>query len=155
MQKITPFIWYENKAEEAVNFYVSIFKNAKIKALTRYPEGSPGEVGSVMTISFELEGQEFVAINGWPQFKLNEAISFVINCKSQEEIDLFWEKLSEGGEKRQCGWLKDKFGLSWQIVPENMGEIMEGAGPEKSKDVMAALLKMEKIDISALKEAGQ
>src|SRR4051812_32114388 len=128
-QKITPFIWFNNEAEDAVNFYTSIFKNAKVISMSRYGEGGPGPKGSVMTALFELEGQRFIALNGGPQFKLTEAISFVVNCEDQEEIDWFWEKLSEGGQKVQCGWLKDKFGLSWQVVPVMLGQLMSGNQP--------------------------
>ena len=157
MQKITPFLWFDDKAEEAVNFYTSIFKNSKIGNMTRYSEeaakASGRQKGSVMTAPFQLEGQEFIALNGGPHFKFTEAISLVVNCETQVEIDEFWEKLSAGGEKSRCGWLKDKFGLSWQIVPTVLGELMKD--PEKSKKVMEALLKMDKLDIKTLKQASE
>jgi predicted 3-demethylubiquinone-9 3-methyltransferase (glyoxalase superfamily) len=157
MQTITPFLWFDDKAEEAVKFYVSIFKNSKIGRITRYGEegaevsGRPK--GTVMTITFQLEGQAFTALNGGPHFKFTEAISFLVNCKTQEEVDELWEKLSEGGEKGQCGWLKDKYGLSWQIVPTVLGEMLQDKDPEKSKRVMHAMLQMHKIDIKRLKQA--
>ncbi len=157
MQKITPFLWFDDKAEEAVNFYVSILKNSKIGSITRYGEegaevsGRPK--GTVMTVTFQLEGQEFMALNGGPHFKFTEAISFLVNCKTQEEVDELWEKLSKGGEKGQCGWLKDKYGLSWQIVPTVLGEMLNDKDAEKSKRVMHALLQMHKIDIKRLKQA--
>jgi predicted 3-demethylubiquinone-9 3-methyltransferase (glyoxalase superfamily) len=153
MQKITPFLWFDDNAEEAVNFYASIFKNSKVGSITRYGEAGPGPKGTVMVVEFQLEGQEFIALNGGPHFKFTEAISFVVNCKTQEEVDEFWEKLSEGGEKSQCGWLKDKYGLSWQIVPTILGELMQDKVPEKSKRVMEAMLKMKKLDIKTLREA--
>ena len=153
MQKITPFLWFDNNAEEAMNFYVSIFKNAKVLTVSRYGEAGPGPAGTVMTAEFELEGQDFVALNGGPRFKFTEAISFVVNCESQEEVDMFWEKLSEGGEKSRCGWLKDKFGLWWQVVPTILAELMSDPDPEKSKRVMQAMLQMDKIEIEPLKRA--
>jgi predicted 3-demethylubiquinone-9 3-methyltransferase (glyoxalase superfamily) len=153
MQKITPFLWFDGKAEEAMNFYTSIFRNSKIGSVTRYGEGSPGPKGTVMTGRFELEGQEFMALNGGPQFKFTEAISFFVNCESQEEVDELWERLSQDGEKGQCGWLKDKYGVSWQIVPTVLGKLMGGKDPEKSKRVMQAMLRMQKIDIKALQQA--
>src|SRR5215510_10968491 len=153
MQKISPFLWYNDNAEEAVNFYVSIFKNAKILAVARYGDSGPGPKGSVMTINFQIEGQEFIALNGGPHFMFNEAISFSVDCEAQEEIDELWEKLSEGGQKSQCGWLKDKFGLSWQVNPGILGEMLSDKDPEKSKRVMEAMLQMDKIDIKALKQA--
>jgi predicted 3-demethylubiquinone-9 3-methyltransferase (glyoxalase superfamily) len=157
MQKITPFLWFNDNAEEAVNFYVSIFKDSKIGAITRYDEGSAAASGrprgSVMTISFQLEGQEFVALNGGPHFKFTEAVSFVVNCKTQEEVDEFWSKLSAGGEEVQCGWLKDKYGLSWQITPTVLPEMLKDKDPEKAKRVMKAMLQMKKIDIPTLKRA--
>jgi predicted 3-demethylubiquinone-9 3-methyltransferase (glyoxalase superfamily) len=157
MQKITPNLWFDDKAEEAVNFYVSIFRNSKIGSITRYGEegakaaGRPK--GTVMTVTFQLEGQDFMALNGGPIFKFTEAISFIVNCRTQEEVDELWEKLSEGGEKGPCGWLKDKYGLSWQIVPIILGEMMQDNDAKKSERVMEALLKMKKIDIEALKKA--
>jgi predicted 3-demethylubiquinone-9 3-methyltransferase (glyoxalase superfamily) len=153
MQKITPFLWFDNNAEEAVKFYVSIFKNSKIGKIARYGEAGPGPKGTVMTVSFELAGQEFVALNAGPQFKFTEAISFVVNCQSQKEVDDFWEKLSEGGEKVQCGWLKDKFGLSWQVVPTVLAKMVSDPDRKKSQRVMKAMLQMKKIDIARLKQA--
>lgn len=153
MQKITPFLWYDDKAEEAMNFYVSIFKNSKVLRVTRYGEAGPGPKGTVMTAEFQLEGQEFVALNGGPHFKFDEAISFVVNCETQEEVDYFWQKLSEGGAESQCGWLKDKYGLSWQVVPTILAELLLDKDPEKSERVMKAMLQMKKIDIKALKQA--
>src|SRR6185503_20214546 len=144
MQRITPFLWFDNNAEEAMNFYVSIFKNSKIKKVTRYGEAGPGPTGTVMTAEFELDGQEFVGLNGGPRFKFTEAVSFVVNCETQEEVGHYWERLSEGGEKSRCGWLKDKFGLSWQVVPAILGKLMADKDPEKSKRVMEAMLKMDK-----------
>jgi len=159
MQKITPFLWFDDKAEEAVKFYVSIFKNSKIGSITRYGEeaaevsGRPK--GTVMTVTFQLEGQEFMALNGGPHFKFTEAISFLVNCKTQEEVDELWEKLSAGGEQGQCGWLKDKYGLSWQIVPTVLGKMLNDKDPKKSKRVMHALLQMRKLDIKRLQQAYQ
>src|SRR5712692_9053384 len=153
MQKITPFLWFDGKAEEAMNFYISIFRNSKIGSVTRYGEAGPGPKGMVMTATFQLDGQEFMALNGGPQFKFTEAISFLVNCETQEEVDELWVKLSEGGEKGRCGWLKDKYGLSWQIVPTVLGEILKDKDPEKSKRVMEAMLQMDKIDIKSLKQA--
>jgi predicted 3-demethylubiquinone-9 3-methyltransferase (glyoxalase superfamily) len=148
-------LWFDGKAEEAMNFYVSIFKNAKIVGVTRYGEAGPGPKGTVMTAKFELNGQEFVALNGGPQFTFTEAISFVVNCATQQEVDEFWEKLSEGGEKSRCGWLKDKYGLSWQVVPTVLVEMLQDKDAEKSKRVMQAMLQMDKLDIKALKQAYQ
>ncbi|MBI3934688.1 MAG: VOC family protein [Acidobacteria bacterium] len=157
MQKITPFLWFDDNAEEAANFYTSIFKNSKIGRVTRYDEAgaaaSGRPKGSAMTVPFQLEGQEFVALNGGPHFKFTDAISFIVNCETQEEVDYFWKKLTEGGQEVQCGWLKDKFGLSWQIVPRILGELLQGKDPEKSKRVMKAMLQMTKIDIAKLKQA--
>ena len=153
MQKITPFLWFDNNAEEAMNFYTSIFKNSKVLTVSRYPEGSPGPAGTVMTAEFELEGQEFVLLNGGPRFQFTEAISFVVNCETQEEVDYFWERLSEGGQKSRCGWLKDKFGLWWQVVPVILAELMDDPDPEKSKRVMQSMLTMDKIEIEPLKRA--
>jgi len=151
-QKITPFLWFDNNAEEAMNFYTSIFRNSRIVSVSRYGDES-GQVGTVMTATFALNGQEFMALNGGPHFKFTEAISFFVNCETQEEVDELWEKLSEGGEKGQCGWLKDKFGVSWQIVPNALGELLGDKDPEKSKRVMEAMLQMHKIDIGKLKQA--
>jgi len=153
MQKITPFLWFDNQAEEAMNFYVSVFKNSKRGRISRYGEAGPGPKGTVMVATFQLEGQEFIALNGGPHFKFTEAISLVVNCETQDEVDAFWEKLSEGGSKGQCGWLKDKYGLSWQIVPTALGQLMSDPDPEKSKRVMQAMLQMTKIDIKKLKQA--
>ena len=159
MKKIIPCLWFDNQAEDAVKFYVSIFKNSKIGSVTRYgeagAEASGRPKGTVMTIIFQIEGQEFMALNGGPVFKFNEAISFVVNCKTQEEVDRLWEKLSEGGDEKaqQCGWLKDKYGVSWQIVPVVLGEMLQDKDPKKSENVMKALLQMKKIDIKGLKQA--
>lgn len=153
MQKITPFLWFDGKAEEAVTFYTSIFKNSKIISITRYGDEIPGMKGKVLTEVFQLDGQDFMAIDGGPQFKFTEAISFYVDCKTQEEVDGLWERLSEGGEKGQCGWLKDKYGLSWQIVPAALGEMMWDKDPDKAKRVVEAMLKMSKIDIKILKQA--
>lgn len=155
MQKITPFLWFDNNAEEALNFYTTIFKNSKIKKVTRYGDAGPGPKGQVMTAEFQLQGQEFVALNGGPQFKFTEAISFVVNCKTQDEVDEYWEKLSEGGEKSRCGWLKDKFGLSWQVVPTALAKLLKDSDAEKSKKVMEAMMKMDKLDIKTLKQAAK
>src|SRR2546426_1659601 len=153
MQKITPFLWFDGKAEEAMNFYTSIFKNSKIKSVTRYGEAGPGPKGTVMTGTFQLEGQDFMALNGGPHFTFSPAISFFVNCQTQQEVDELWEKLSERGEKGRCGWLKDKYGLSWQIVPSALGEMLRDEDAEKSKRVMKAMLQMDKIDIKTLKQA--
>ena len=156
-QTITPCLWFDNQAEEAAKFYVSIFKNSKIGSGARYGEegakisGRPK--GTVMTVTFKLDGQEFMALNGGPIFKFTEAISFMVNCKTQEEVDRLWGKLSEGGEEGPCGWLKDKFGLSWQIVPTVLGEMLQDKDPKKSERVMKALLQMKKLDIKTLKQA--
>ena len=152
MGKITPFLWFDGNAEEAVNFYVSVFENAKFLNVSRYAEDSPGPVGSVMTVHFELEGQEFIALNGGPQFTFTPAISFSIDCKTQEEVDTFWERLSEGGHPGQCGWLQDKYGLSWQVVPSLLPELLQDDDDEKSDAVMQAMLKMTKLDIKTLQE---
>jgi predicted 3-demethylubiquinone-9 3-methyltransferase (glyoxalase superfamily) len=153
MQNITPFLWFDNNAEEAVNFYISVFKDSKVLSVTRYGEAGPGPAGTVLTVAFQLEGQEFVALNGGPQFKFTEAISLSVNCETQEAIDKMWEKLSEGGEESQCGWLKDKYGLSWQVSPSILPEMLQDKDPEKAKRVMEAMLKMVKIDIATLKQA--
>ncbi|HLN99992.1 MAG TPA: VOC family protein [Pyrinomonadaceae bacterium] len=153
MQKITPFLWFDNQAEEAVNFYVSLFKNSKVLSCSRYGEAGPGPKGTVMVCKFQLEGQEFLALNGGPHFKFTEAVSFVVNCETQPEIDALWQKLSEGGEEGQCGWLKDKYGLSWQVVPPVLEQLMKDKDPQKSKRVMEAMLKMKKIEIAALRRA--
>ena len=153
MQKITPFLWFDGKAEEAAKFYASIFKNSKLGQIRRYGEAGPGPKGSVLTASFEIEGQEFVALNGGPQFTFSPAISFIVNCETQEEVDELWEKLSAGGKKNRCGWLQDKFGISWQIIPTALGQLMGDSDPEKSSRVMNAMLQMEKIDIKGLRRA--
>ena len=160
IQKITPFLWFDNQAEEAVSFYTSIFKNSRIVSIARYGEegaevsGRPK--GTVMTVAFRLDGQEFVALNGGPIFKFTEAISFVVNCESQDEVDHYWEKLSGGGDPKaqQCGWLKDKYGLSWQIVPTVLITLLNDPDPERSRRVMKAMLQMKKIDIETLKQAA-
>ncbi len=154
MQKIKPFLWFNDNAEEAVAFYLSVFKNAKAGAVTHYGKAGPGKPGSVMTAAFTLEGLEFVALNGGPHFKFNESISFVVNCKDQAEIDEMWEKLSAEGGEVQCGWVKDKFGLSWQVVPANIAELLQGKDAEGGKRAMQAMLQMKKLDIAALKQAG-
>lgn len=153
MQKITPYLWFEDQAEEAVNFYTSIFKNSKVLNVSRYGEAGPGPAGSVMTATFELDGQEFMALNGGPQYKFTEAISFLVNCKTQKEVDELWEKLSDGGEEGPCGWLKDKFGVSWQIIPTALGEMLSDPNPSKAQRVMEAMLKMKKIEIPVLQQA--
>jgi predicted 3-demethylubiquinone-9 3-methyltransferase (glyoxalase superfamily) len=153
MSKITPFLWFDDKAEEAMNFYTSIFKNSKPGRISRYGEGAPGPKGKVMSVTFQLEGQEFMALNGGPHFSFTPAISLFVDCKTQEEVDELWEKLSAGGKKERCGWLKDKYGLSWQIIPSALGEMMQDKDPAKSKRVMQAMLQMEKIDISGLRKA--
>ncbi len=157
MQKITPCLWFDDQAEDAMKFYMSIFKNAKAGRLTRYGEAgakvSGRPKGSVMTATFEIEGQEFMALNGGPHFKLSEAISLIVNCGSQQEIDEFWEKLSAGGEKGVCGWLKDKYGLSWQIVPTVLAKMMQDTDSEKANRVMQTILDMTKIDITRLEQA--
>ncbi|MGH6816008.1 MAG: VOC family protein [Hyphomicrobiaceae bacterium] len=152
-QKIVPFLWFDGNAEEAVNFYVSTFKNSKILTVMRYGEAGPGPKGSVMSATFQLEGQEFIALNGGPQFKFTEAISLFVTCETQEEVDGLWKKLSAGGQTQQCGWLKDKFGLSWQIIPSALGEMLQDKDAEKSKRVMQAMLQMDKIDIKRLRQA--
>jgi predicted 3-demethylubiquinone-9 3-methyltransferase (glyoxalase superfamily) len=157
MQKITPFLWFDDQSEEAVKFYTSIFKNSRVGKISRY--GKAGEqasgrpAGSVMTVEFQLDGQEFVALNGGPHFKFTEAVSFVVNCRTQAELDRIWKKLSAGGKEVQCGWLKDKYGLSWQIVPAVLGELLSGKDAAKSQRVMQAVLKMVKLDIKKLKQA--
>jgi predicted 3-demethylubiquinone-9 3-methyltransferase (glyoxalase superfamily) len=153
IQKITPFLWFDHQAEEAAAFYASIFPNSKVVKVSRYGEAGPGPAGSAMTVEFQLEGQSFVALNGGPHFKFTEAISFVVNCQTQDEVDSYWEKLSAGGAQVQCGWLKDKFGLSWQIVPIALVELLSNPDPEKSRRVMKAMLTMKKLDIRALKQA--
>ena len=158
MQKFTPFLWFDDQAEEAVKFYTSIFKDSKVGRVLRYDENTAkaagGPVGSVLTIEFEIEGQKFVALNGGPQFKFNESVSFVVNCETQEEVDCFWDELTaDGGEESQCGWLKDKFGLSWQVTPTVLIYMLHDKDPEKAERVMKAMLQMQKIEISKLKAA--
>ena len=153
MQKISPCLWFDDQAEEAMHFYLSVFKNSKAGNVTRYGDAGPGPKGSVMTAAFELEGQQFTALNGGPHFNFTEAISFVVSCKTQEEVDELWDKLSEGGQTQQCGWLKDKFGLSWQIIPVALIELMSDPDPQRSRRVMEAMLQMTKIDIAKLRQA--
>ena len=153
MKKITPFLWFNNNAEEAMNFYVSIFKNSKVVRVTRYGDGGPGPKGTVMSATFQLDGEEFFALNGGPMFSFTPAISFFVNCQTQEEVDDLWEKLSEGGKKERCGWLKDQFGLSWQIIPSDLGRMLGDKDPEKARRVMTAMLLMDKIDIELLQQA--
>jgi predicted 3-demethylubiquinone-9 3-methyltransferase (glyoxalase superfamily) len=154
MQKIVTYLWFDDNAEEAMKFYTSVFKNSKILSTTRYGDAGPGKPGTVMAGTFQIEGQEFNVLNGGPHFKFNEAISLFVNCETQEEVDDLWEKLTaDGGQESQCGWLKDKFGLSWQIIPRQLGEMLGDKDPEKAKRAMEAMLKMKKIDIKALQEA--
>jgi predicted 3-demethylubiquinone-9 3-methyltransferase (glyoxalase superfamily) len=153
MEKITPCLWFDTQGEEAAKFYTSVFKNSKILDVARYGEAGPRPEGTVMTVTFELDGQEFIALNGGPEFKFNEAISFQVNCATQEEVDEFWNALSEGGEEGPCGWLKDKYGVSWQIIPTVLSELISDPDPEKSQSVMKAMLAMGKIDIEALQKA--
>ena len=153
MQKITPFLWFDHQAEEAANFYVSVFRGSRIPNVARYGDAGPGPKGSVMTIEFELAGQRFVALNGDPQFTFSPAISFVVNCETQEEVDALWEKLSAGGEEQRCGWLEDRYGVSWQIVPTILPRLLTDKDPEKAQRVMKAMLAMDKIDISVLERA--
>jgi predicted 3-demethylubiquinone-9 3-methyltransferase (glyoxalase superfamily) len=155
VQKITPFLWFDNQAEEAVNFYVSLFKNSKINTTKRYGDAGPGPKGSVMIVSFQLEGQAFIALNGGPSFKFTPALSLYVDCETQEEVDQLWEKLSAGGRKDRCGWLQDKYGLSWQIIPRALQQLMGDPDPKKSASVMQAMLQMDKIDIEALKRAHE
>ncbi len=153
MQTITPFLTFSDQAEEAVNFYVSIFKNSKVVSVSRYGEGGPGPKGSAMSVSFLLDGREYFALNGGPHFTFTDGFSLFVSCETQEEVDELWEKLSAGGEKGQCGWLKDKFGLSWQIIPTALGQLLADKDPRKAQNVMQAMLQMTKIDIAALKRA--
>ena len=154
MQKITPFLWYDNDAEEALNFYTSIFKNAKIGNIQRYGKGSPMPEGLLFTATFQLEGEEFMAMNAGPHFKFTEAVSLFVKCKDQAEVDFFWDKfISHGGQESMCGWLKDKYGLSWQIVPDRLGELLWSKDPAKSGRAMQAMFKMKKIDVAALEKA--
>jgi predicted 3-demethylubiquinone-9 3-methyltransferase (glyoxalase superfamily) len=153
MQKITPFLWFNDKAEEAMNFYVSIFKNSKTGDISRYGDAGPGPKGSVMSATFHLDGQEFFALNGGPIFTFTPAISFFVNCETQKEVNELWKKLSAGGEKQKCGWLKDKYGLSWQIVPSVLTKLLHDKNPEKSKNVMQAMMQMDKLDVKKLEAA--
>ena len=156
MQKITPFLWFDNNAEEAAEFYVSIFKNSKILNVSRYGDAGPGPKGSVMVVNFQLAGQEFTALNGGPQFKFSEAFSLVVNCENQKELDEYWSKLtSGGGQESQCGWLKDKFGFYWQIVPTELGKLISAKDPAKTNRVMQAVLQMKKLDIAKLRQAAE
>jgi predicted 3-demethylubiquinone-9 3-methyltransferase (glyoxalase superfamily) len=151
MQKITPFLWFDHQAEEAMNFYVSVFKNSKVGSVSRYGDAGPGPKGTVMSVSFELDGQAFIALNGGPLFHFTEAISMFVNCQTQREVDDLWEKLSAGGQKGRCGWLKDKYGLSWQIIPSGLMEALNDKDPERASRVMQAMLKMDKIDIERIR----
>ena len=153
MQKIIPFLWFDGKAEAAVNFYVSVFKNSKVLSISRYGEAGPGPKGSVMSATFQLEGQNFYALNGGPQYKFTPAISLFVNCETQQEVDELWGKLSAGGREEQCGWLTDKFGLSWQIIPTILGRLLGDKDPVKANRVMQAMLQMVKIDIKGLQQA--
>jgi predicted 3-demethylubiquinone-9 3-methyltransferase (glyoxalase superfamily) len=154
MQKITPWLWFDTQAEEAAAFYTSIFPNSRTLDVSRYGEAGPRPAGSVMTVSFELDGQQLVALNGGPEFTFNEAISFQVSCEGQDEVDEYWSKLSEGGEEGPCGWLKDKYGVSWQIVPTRLGELLGDPDPEKAQRAMQAMLGMKKLDIAALEQAA-
>jgi predicted 3-demethylubiquinone-9 3-methyltransferase (glyoxalase superfamily) len=153
MPKISPFLWFDNQAEEAVNFYTSVFRNSKVGRVMRHGDAGPGPSGSVMTASFEIEGQQFVALNGGPMFRFTEAVSFVVNCETQAEVDHYWDKLVEGGTPQQCGWLKDRFGLSWQVVPTVLVDMMGDQDAAKSGRVVEAMMKMVKIDIPTLRRA--
>ena len=153
-QKIIPNLWFDKQAEEAAEFYCSVFKNSRVISKALYPEGSPGEAGTVMTVEWELDGQRFVGINGGPQFKFDEAVSFAISCEDQDEVDYYWEKLTDGGEESVCGWLTDRFGVSWQVVPQGMEELFSDPDPERSQRAMEAMLKMRKMDIAALRSAA-
>jgi predicted 3-demethylubiquinone-9 3-methyltransferase (glyoxalase superfamily) len=153
MPKITPFLWFDTQAEEAAEFYVSIFPDSRVLEVARYGEAGPGPAGSAMTVRFELDGQEFLALNGGPEFRFTEAVSFLVSCASQEEVDWYWERLSEGGEERVCGWLRDRYGLSWQVVPAILSELLTDPDREKADRVMQAMLRMTKIDIAGLQEA--
>ena len=155
MQKITPFLWFDTQAEEAAKFYASVFPNSKILKTARYGEAGPGPKGSVMTVEFELDGQRMIALNGGPQFKFTEAISLSVDCRDQKEVDHYWSKLSQGGQESMCGWLKDRYGLSWQVNPAILGELLAGPDAKKAKRVMEAMLRMKKVDIAALKAAAE
>ncbi|MEO6919407.1 MAG: VOC family protein [Collimonas sp.] len=153
MQKICPFLWFDGRAEEAMNFYTSIFKDAKVGNVQRYGEAGPGPKGSVMSAAFQLHGQDFIALNGGPQFSFTPAISFFVNCVDQAEVDALWDKFSEGGEPQGCGWIKDKFGLSWQVIPTALGEMLQDTDKQRAQRVMQAMLKMVKIDVKVLQQA--
>ena len=156
MQKITPFLWFDNQAEDAMNFYVSIFKNSKVGTISRYGDAGPGPKGSVMVASFELDGMQFTALNGGPHFKFTEAISLYVNCETQDEVDYFWNKLTAGGgQPSQCGWLKDKYGLSWQIVPSALPRLLSDPDCAKANRVMQAMMQMQKIDVAKLEQAAK
>ncbi len=152
-QKITPFLWFDDQAEEAAAFYVSVFKNSKIVSVSHYGDAGPGTPGTVMSVIFELDGQEFFALNGGPEFSFSEAISFFVNCETQDEVDDLWERLSEGGRKRQCGWLTDKYGVTWQVVPSILGKLLQDEDAAKANRVMQAMLKMDKLNIEGLQRA--
>jgi predicted 3-demethylubiquinone-9 3-methyltransferase (glyoxalase superfamily) len=154
MQKITPFLWFDTQAEEAASFYVSLFKNSRVKTVSRYSDAGPGPKGTAMTVQFDLNGQEFIALNAGPKFKFTPAISFVVNCETQEEVDYYWDKLSAGGRPDQCGWVTDKFGLSWQVVPTVLGRLMADKDAKKAQRVMQAMLQMKKLDIAKLEAAA-
>jgi predicted 3-demethylubiquinone-9 3-methyltransferase (glyoxalase superfamily) len=155
MQKITPFLWFDNQAEEAANYYVSVFRDSKIKSATRYGDAGPGPKGSVMTVEFELDGNEFVALNGGPHYKITPAVSFVVNCKDQADVDYYWEKLTAGGTPVQCGWLTDRFGVSWQVVPKRLIELMSDPDKAKAQRVTEAMMKMVKLDVPTLEKAAR
>jgi predicted 3-demethylubiquinone-9 3-methyltransferase (glyoxalase superfamily) len=154
MPKITPFLWFDDQAEEAAHFYVSVFRNSTVKAVTRYGDAGPGPKGSAMTVNLELDGQDFIALNGGPQFPFTEAVSFVVHCDTQQDVDAYWEKLTDGGRASQCGWLKDKYGLSWQIVPKALPRLLQQSDPKKAQRVVQALMTMTNIDIAQLEQAA-
>ena len=153
-QKITPNLWFDTEAEEAAAFYTSVFKNSRVVNVTHYTEGSPRPAGTVMTVEWELDGQRFVGINGGPEFTFDEAVSLAISCADQDEVDYYWERLTEGGEEGQCGWLKDRFGLSWQVVPRGMDDVFSDPDPQRAQRAMQAMLKMKKLDVAALRSAA-
>jgi predicted 3-demethylubiquinone-9 3-methyltransferase (glyoxalase superfamily) len=153
-QRITPNLWFDTEAEDAANFYTSVFRNSRIVSVARYPEGAPREAGTVMTVEWELDGQRFVGINGGPQFKFDEAVSFQITCEDQDEVDYYWEKLTDGGEEGPCGWLKDRFGLSWQVTPKGMAELFDDPDQTRAQRAMKAMLKMKKLDVGELQRAA-
>jgi predicted 3-demethylubiquinone-9 3-methyltransferase (glyoxalase superfamily) len=155
MQKITPCLWFDTEGEEAANFYVSLFENSRVLEVSRYGDAGPRPAGSVMTVSFELDGQQFVALNGGPEFTFNEAVSFQISCQGQEEVDHFWDGLGEGGEPGPCGWLKDRYGVSWQVIPTALGGLLADPDPERAQRVMKAMLGMGKIEVAALERAAE